>query len=325
MKAACRFVSSLARRFTDFVAEKRAVGYRYASEEYILRALDRHLHAIGHKTQSLPRSIVDAWTAKRAHESAGTHEVRVAIARQLARWLQRHAVESYVPPSLTGPLSKTEFAPRIFTHAEVRRVLASSSRLPADPRAPHRHLVMPALFRVLYGCGLRCGEALRLTRSDVDLARGILTIRQGKFRKERVVPLAPSLLARLRRYAADMGERPETAIFFPAPHGGSYSLRAPYTTFRRLLRAAGIQHGGRGRGPRVHDLRHTFAVHRLEAWYRDGADLGAKLPLLSAYMGHASIAATQQYLRLTAELFPDVAARMEDMVGRWLPRPRTAP
>ena len=325
MMAARRFVSGLAEPFEAFVAEKHALGYRYASAENAIRALDRHLHALGYKAASLPQAVVDAWTAKRAHESAGTHGARVAIVRQLARWLQRHGVESYVPPSLTGPIAKVQFTPRIFTHAEVRRLLAGGSSLSTDARAPHRHVVMPALFRVLYGCGLRCGEALRLTSGDVDLAHGVLTIRQGKFRRDRLVPLAPSLLARLRTYATDLGERPASAIFFPAPHGGSYSLQAPYTTFRRLLRAAGIPHGGRGRGPRVHDLRHTFAVHRLEAWYRGGADLGAKLPLLSAYMGHASIAATQQYLRLTAELFPDVAARMEETVGRWLPRARTAP
>ncbi|MFI5298964.1 MAG: tyrosine-type recombinase/integrase [Polyangiales bacterium] len=315
------FESGLAASFSTFLDEKRALGLRYTTEEHALRALDHHLAGVGHRVSSLPREIVDAWAGKRVHESARTHATRVAIVRQFSRFLRRNGIDAHVPPSLGSPIARLQFTPRIFSRVEVDRVLTASLRLPPDGRAPHRHLIMPELFRVLYSCGLRCGEALRLRVGDVDLEAGVLTIRQGKFRKDRLVPVADSLLARLRVYAATMGERPITAVFFPAPHGGSYSLHTPYTTFRRLLRAAGIAHGGRGLGPRVHDLRHTFAVHRLEAWYRAGADLGAKLPLLSAYMGHESIAATQRYLRLTPELFPDLASRMELSMGKWIPRP----
>lgn len=315
-----RFESALAASFQTFLDEKRSLGLRYATEEHGLHSLDRHLAVLGHGVASLPRETVEAWTAKRAHESGRTHATRVAIVRQFGRFLRRQGIDAYLPPSLGSPIARLQFTPRILTRAEIHSVLTASSLLPPDGRAPHRHKIMPELFRVLYGCGLRCGEALRLTVGDVDLGAGVLTIRQGKFRKDRLVPVAHSLLVRLRAYGATIGERPTEAAFFPAPHGGSYSLRAPYTTFRRLLRAAGIAHGGRGLGPRVHDLRHTFAVHRLEAWYRAGADLSAKLPLLSAYMGHESIAATQRYLRLTPELFPDLASRMELEMGRWIPR-----
>jgi integrase/recombinase XerD len=176
--------------------------------------------------------------------------------------------------------------------------------------------VMPALFRVLYACGLRIGEALRLQVRDVDLAAGVFTIREGKFRKDRLVPISPSLQAHLQRYHASMGERD---TFFPAPDGGIYSHHAPYTMFRRMLRAAKIPHGGRGQGPRVHDFRHTFAVRRLEAWYREGVDLSSKLPVLSTYLGHESLQGTQRYLQLTASLLPDIALALERRYGTIIP------
>jgi integrase len=147
----------------------------------------------------------------------------------------------------------------------------------------------------------------------------VLTIRQGKFRKDRLVPMSPSLHAYLRRYHGEMGKRAADALFFPAPHGGVYSLHTPYTTFRWMLRAAKIPHGGRGQGPRVHDLRHTFAVRRLEAWYREGADLSTKLPVLSTYLGHESMAGTQRYLQLTAELYPDLTKLLEQHFGSLIP------
>jgi integrase/recombinase XerD len=183
---------------------------------------------------------------------------------------------------------------------------------------------MPELFRLLYSCGLRVSEALHLHVSEVDLDAGVLTIHQGKFRKDRLVPLPPALTQRLRQYARVIGERSADAVFFPAPHGGPYHRETIYKLFRYLLWVCRIPHGGRGHGPRLHDVRHTFAVHRLEQWYREGVDLHAKLPVLATYMGHCSITGTQLYLRLTAELFPELSARLDTAYGDCIPR-RTQP
>jgi integrase/recombinase XerD len=314
------FTSALAPWLRDFVLAKHAVGYSYIAEQYLLERLDRHLVAIAHMEKSLPRPVLDAWLAKTAHESPKTQAVRVTVVRQLAGFLQQHGVHIELPPTQPHRLQGNRFLAHIFSHDEMARMLAAADSLPIDGRAPHRHLVMPALFRVLYTCGLRVGEALRLRISDVDLDEGIFTILQGKFRKDRLVPMSPSLHAYLRRYQGEMGKRPSHAIFFPAPHGGVYTLNAPYATFRRVLRAAKIPHGGRGKGPRVHDLRHTFAVRRLEAWYREGADLNAKLLVLSTYLGHESMAGTQRYLQLTAELYPDLSMLLEEHFGSLIPR-----
>jgi integrase len=178
---------------------------------------------------------------------------------------------------------------------------------------------MPELFRVLYGCGLRVGEALRLRVADVDLTEGVLTIEQGKFRRDRLVPVAPALRRRLQKYYECLESRRRDDLFFPSPRGGRYKVTSIYCVFRKLLAYAGIAHGGRGRGPRLHEIRHTMAVHRLEAWYRAGEDLNAKLPLLATYLGHSTTVGTSAYLQLTETLFTDVVTRLETVVGHVIP------
>jgi integrase/recombinase XerD len=180
--------------------------------------------------------------------------------------------------------------------------------------------VMPELFRLLYGCGFRVGEVLKLRVRDVDLQKGIITVRQAKYRKDRLVPPALSLMNRLRKFAEYFGNRPPEAFFFPGASGSAMALRTVYTVFRKLLMQCGIAHAGRGRGPRIHDFRHLFAVHTLRRWYRTGEDLDAKLPLLATYLGHQHLSGTQYYLHLTAELFPEITARLDANFGEVIPR-----
>jgi integrase len=203
---------------------------------------------------------------------------------------------------------------------ELRKFFHAVDALEPTASSPLRHLVMPEIFRLLYGCGFRVGEVLKLRVRDVDLSQGIITVRQGKFRKDRLVPPALSLVNRLRRYADYFGNRPPDAIFFPGPSGGPFALRTVYTVFRQLLMQCGIPHAGRGKGPRIHDYRHLFAVHTLRRWYRAGEDLDAKLPLLATYLGHQHLSGTQRYLHLTAELFPDITARLDASFGEVIPR-----
>jgi len=153
----------------------------------------------------------------------------------------------------------------------------------------------------------------------VDLQQGILTVRDGKFGKDRLVPPGLALVLRLRKYSEHFGARPPVAFFFPSPHGGPMSLRTVYFLFRTLLLQCGIPHAGRGKGLRVHDLRHGFAVHTLLRWYHEGTDLEAKLPILATNLGHRSLAGTHRYLHLTAELFPEITVRTNADFGDVIP------
>ena len=250
------FQSILASVMDKFLQEKHACGYRYHEPTRILRRLDYFLVQEGLTTCELPRSIAQKWLAKRSHESSRTQQQRLMVVRQFSRFLLRLGYCAYVPDATLAARDPSSFTPRILTHEEVRKLLQSVDTLDPTARSPLRHLIMPEVFRLLYGCGFRLGEVLHLRVRDLDLDQGIVTVRQGKFRKDRLVPLALSLVNRLRKYAARFENRLPDQIFFPAPNGGPFSLRTVYGLFRQLLLKCGIAHAGRGKGPRIHDLRH---------------------------------------------------------------------
>jgi integrase/recombinase XerD len=179
---------------------------------------------------------------------------------------------------------------------------------------------MPVLFRMVYACGLRVSEARLLRPGDVDTVTGVLQIRDAKGGKDRQVPVSGPLRERLAGYQAHMAGQPGWEWFFPgASAARPMTLVNVYHNFRRFLWQARISHGGRGRGPRVHDLRHTFAVDNLRAWFAAGEDINALLPVLQAYMGHSTISDTACYLRLTAGSYPQIAARVQHEYGGIVP------
>jgi integrase len=303
-----------------FLQEKHACGYAYHEATRILRHLDEFLVQGGLAAYELPGCLARKWLAKKAHESARTHRQRITVTRQFSRFLLRLGYSAYVPDSTLAARNPSTFMPRMLTDEELRKFFQAVDSLEPTARSPLRHLIMPEVFRLLFGCGFRVREVLKLRVRDVDLQQGIITVRQGKFRKDRLVPPALSLVNRLRKYAAHFENHPPDAIFFPGPGGRPYSLRTIYGLFRQLLLQCGIPHAGRGKGPRIHDARHLFAVRALRRWYRDGEDLDAKLPLLATYLGHQHLSGTQYYLHFTAELFPEITARADAAFGDVIPR-----
>jgi integrase/recombinase XerD len=313
------FQSVLAPFIERFLQEKHACGYAYHEPIRILHRFDEFLVREGLATLELPRSTVRNWLAKKPHESAATQQQRITIVRQFTKFLLQTGYPAYVPDSTLG-VRKSTFVPRMLTDEELRKFFHAVDALEPTARSPLRHLVMPEVFRLLYGCGFRVQEVLKLRVRDVDLNQGIITVRQGKFRKDRLVPPVLSVVHRLRKYDGHFERRPPDAFFFPGPSGGPFALRTVYTLFRELLLQCGIPHAGRGKGPRIHDYRHLFAVHTLRRWYRDGEDLDAKLPLLATYLGHQHLSGTQRYLHLTAEIFPEITARVNAAFGDVIPR-----
>ena len=287
------FQSVLAPLMDRFLQEKRACGYAYHEPFRILHRLDDFLVQQGLETLELPRGLARNWLAKKPHESASTQQQRITVFRQFSKFLLTAGCPAYVPDA-TVAARKSTFVPRMLTEEELRKFFRAVDTLEPTARSPLRHLIMPEVFRLLYGCGFRVREVLNLRIRDVDLNQGIITVRQGKFRKDRLVPPALSLVNRLRKYAGYFDSRPPDAVFFPGPNGRPFALRTVYTLFREMLLQCGIPHAGRGKGPRIHDYRHLFAVHTLRRWYRDGEDLEAKLPLLATYLGHQHLSGTQR-------------------------------
>jgi len=313
------FTSVLASHLEGFLRERQAGGYDLHNPRVYLRDFDRWISQHPCPPNAMPRATVEAWTAKRPNESGNTHFGRVCLLRQFARYLTRQGLSAYICPPRTGIIDKYGFVPRIFSRAEVQQIFHEVDHWPRVKQRPVRHLVLPEVFRVLYGCGLRVGEVMSLRVRDVDLEEGVLAIREAKLDRERLVPLAPSLQARLQRYAEARGVRPAEEPFFGDERGKPLTHAVIYCMFREILWRMKIPYVGGGHGPRPHDLRHTFAVHRLVQWYQQGVDLAAMLPLLSTYMGHTGMVGTQRYLPLVADLFPAITEKLEQLVGQVIP------
>jgi integrase len=205
--------------------------------------------------------------------------------------------------------------PHIYTDDEVDRLLEEAKKI--SRRHPVRGAAVHAIVGLGFSAGMRISEVLRLDREHVDLRTGVLTVVRTKFNKDRLVPVHPTTLEVLRRYAeirdAHFGVVASPAFFLNL-RARRYSRHTTQLDFWRLGRAAGLREAA-GAGPRYHDLRHTFAVRRLAGWYREGLDLQAVLPVLATYMGHAHYSDTAYYLTATAELLGLAAERLAAFVG----------
>jgi integrase/recombinase XerD len=312
---------SLAEAISGLVYEKRALGYKYVSEERALARFEAFSASEFPGVDTVTRASVEAWIAAargRAVKPATVINL-IAPVRELARWLGRRGVEAYVLPG--GVLPKpARYVPYIYTDRELAAFFEQTDRCHYCSEVPFRHLVMPVLFRTIYACGLRCSEARLLRVTDVDIENGVLQIRDAKGGKDRQVPVSEPLRERLAGYHAKLVGQPGWEWFFPgATSGVPLTLNNVNRNFRRFLWQARIPHGGRGHGPRVHDLRHAMAVNNLRSWFARGESVDALLPVLQAYLGHSSIGDTAYYLRLTAESYPDLIARVHQAFGDIVP------
>jgi len=305
---------------TALVAEKRAVGYKYAAEARVLDRFAAFCRAEFPGLAAPSQASVEAWlsAARRRAVTPATLQTLAAPVRELARWLGRRGVPAYVLPKGTLP-RPVRYVPHIYTDQELAALFSQTDRCRYCSLVPFRHLVMPVLFRTIYACGLRASEARLLRAGDVDIDAGVLQIRDAKGGKDRQVPVSVPLRERLTNYHAQIAGRSGGDWFFPGRAGQPLTLGNIDKNFRRFLWQAGIPHGGRGHGVRVHDLRHAFAVNNLRSWFARGQDVGALLPVLQTYMGHSSIADTAYYLRLTAESYPHITAQVQRAVGDVVP------
>ena len=314
------FLSALAVPIEGYIAEKRAVGYKFEVGANMLKRFDLFLHGRCLTEAVLTKQLVMDWTARKPNETVSTQCRRISLLRGLAEHMNRIGYSAYVYPKAMLTVDRYAYIPYIFSSDEIKRIFEVCDHYPPNDSTPNRHLVLPLLLRMLYGCGLRVSEAMNLTRQDVDLDKGTLYIRNTKFNKERILPMADSLTKRCREYCknVDIGKM-GNPYFFPSPYGGHYSEATIYSLFREVLRKAKISHLGRGKGPRIHDLRHVFAVNCLKKWVLDGRDLNNSLPYLSAYLGHEDMRGSQRYLRLTADLYPDITSKIEKTCSYIIP------
>lgn len=303
----------------EFLTLKRAQGFKYYSEAKILRRFCEFSNEYQLETPVLTEQIVLDWIAPRKNEMPKSRMHRVSCINQFSKFLKQKGYTAYTPPSQCN-WNKSTFVPYIFTHDEINAIFQACDNIKAVSQAKHMHKSLPVLFRLLYSCGLRISEAVNLQCKDVDLSEGILLLRNTKNEQDRLVPMSQTLLQHFKYYRENVIPwATEDDFFFMAPDRSILSPMTVYGRFRRILKVAGISYLGKGNGPRLHDLRHTFAVHTLQNWVKQGEDLTSMLPILSAYMGHKSFNATSRYLRLTAEVYPEVVKQVENICSFAIP------
>lgn len=306
----------------DFIELKQSVGYKYVTEAGGLKRFDNFMLDRYPAADSLTKEIVMQWCEKRAYEAQANLCARASVIRQFAIYLDNLGLKAYIIPKNYFS-SGGKYIPYIYTDGELKRFFDETDKCHYCSECPYRHLVMPILFRMLYSCGLRVSEARLLKVEDVDLGRGILTVNHSKNDNSRLVPMSDELTRECRLYSKEVHFHSDSErYYFPLKENIPLTNGNVYKNFRRFLWKAGISHRGRGFGPRIHDFRHTFAVHRLKKWSEEGKDLLTYLPVLRTYLGHDSFEETAYYLRLTADVYPDIMLKLETRYADLIPEPR---
>jgi integrase len=308
-------MSDLRSALERYLSMRQGLGYKY--QQQARRLADFVSYMERHNATVITTKLAMAWATLPPDRHA-SWTLRLTDVRGFARHIANIDPLTEVPPA--GVLPRLKRAkPYVYSDAEVEALLAAALVLP--PASGLCRWTYHYLFGIIATTGMRLSEAIGLQREDADLTEGVLTIRQTKFGKSRLIPLHPSTSAALRSYAerrdAHLGSRCGRH-FFVAERGGRLLHQYVHRVFWRLSRETGLRRPGDHSGPRVHDFRHRFAIQTLLGWYREGMDIEQQLPVLSTYLGHAYVRDTYWYLSACPELMQAAAQRLDQ---RWQAKP----
>ncbi|HEX6021416.1 MAG TPA: tyrosine-type recombinase/integrase [Solirubrobacter sp.] len=309
-------MTGLEDRLADYLAVRRALGYRLARAEKLLAQFIAWMNE--HGEQMITTAAALAWATLPPATGSNWHAYRLSVVRGFAAHL--HALDpahELVPQELLAQRPQRA-VPYLYTDTEIRALMAASSVIPT----PHRAATMRTLIGLLAVTGMRIGEAIRLNQSDVDYRRGVLTVLESKFGKSRQLPVDATTVAALRAYLA-RGDRPipaePTDALFTSATGTRLRYCNVHLAFKRIVTHAALVPRSSVCRPRPHDLRHTFAVNALLDAYRhdvgDGEHIQPRIALLCTYLGHVNPGSTYWYLQAAPELLALAADRLEAAKG----------
>lgn len=298
---------------TQYVEYKQNIGCKTTVMEFMLKRFDKFANDRNEKALGISKDLADAWCCKFSGESEENRYYRIVILRGFSSFLQIIGYNSYIP---ILPKHQSNFTPYIYTSDEIEKIFKECDRINS-----YYHLVnsarfsMPCLIRLLYGTGIRVGEALKLKHSDIDFKNECLLLRECKNGKDRYVPLSPSLVLMCHDYVAQKQKfgfsiNPES-YFFVKCNDTSISPRTVSNHFNHILERAGIMRNENRKGPRLHDLRHTFCINSFVQLCKSGKDIHNVMLILMTYMGHQSIKATNKYVRIVEAMFPDIVEQVD--------------
>jgi len=298
---------SLHHLLDEYLQVRRALGYKLSSEGQRLPNFATFLQRA--RLPFITTESAMAWAMQSPSGTPRSFATRLRMVRGLARYVRAQDARTQIPPMDLLPHRRHRGTPYLYSTADVRS-LTSAARVSL---APFRSATYRTLIGLLASTGMRVGEAIALDRSDFDVGQGVLLIRCAKFGKSRYVPLHSSTRAALTAYSLKRDRtfrRVRSPSFFLSLAGTRLIYKNVQLAFQRLVGAAGLADRP-PRRPRIHDLRHTFAVRTLVDWYRAGLDVEARLPWLSMYLGHVSPTSTYWYLTATPELLTLAHRRLE--------------
>lgn len=304
-------MSTLAHELDRYLAIRRSLGYDLSTAARVLRRFVAFAHA--RKARHITTDLFLAWQAEFGDANQYTWSARLGMVRQFALWLSGIDPKNEVPPQALIPGRYQRARPYIYSDREIARIVEEAARLPSSNGI--RALTFTTLFGLIAVTGLRVSEALSLDNEDVDLENGVLTIRRGKSGKARINPLSRSVTDRLAAYARErnrlLGRVPQS--FFVSDTGSRPDDCSARYNFATVCQRIGLRPPQKfckhGCGPRIHDLRHTFAAHTMVNWYRTGKDPEREMIKLSTYLGHTEPAHTYWYIEAVPELLELAAKR----------------
>ncbi|MFM0557094.1 tyrosine-type recombinase/integrase [Paraburkholderia sediminicola] len=308
---------SLQQRIDDYLAERRSLGFELRSRDTLLASFARYV-ADRHHRGPLTADLMTDWARqdKWHRDTPATWAARLAIVRHFARYLKQFEPDIETPEEPVFGPERGRVAPHIFHEDEIVALLAAACRL--DPKGSLRPVTYETLFGLMASTGLRVSEAIHLLDADVDLKHGMLTIRQTKFAKSRQLPIHPGTVAALKRYRRQRMQQVATSpdmSFLISSRGRRLGQplgeRQAHRVFNSLRDSLGWVNRGAHTAPRLHDLRHTFAVRRMMLWHAEGTDIDQMMLALSTYMGHAEIFYTYWYLTAVPELMALAGGKFE--------------
>lgn len=304
--------SALAQPIATFVQYKQALNKKYQTEASALTLFDRYLCEHGVNIwDEVTSDVIDAFLASRPRARPRSYNHLLGVLRRFFDWAVLQRLTDRNPVTGRPRRETSQRLPCIFDLTAARRLLEVVNRLPDKPHAQHRALSYDAMFALLYGLGLRVGEVARLKVGDVDLRRNVLFIRETKFSKNRLVPFGSRMAGRLTHYIDrrhGSAPPPETPLF-SFTKGKPINPGTISQTFHHLLPQLDLQFPAGTASPRVHDLRHSFAVGTLLRWYREGIDPNRRLMHLATFLGHIDPNSTAVYLTMTEELLREADRR----------------
>lgn len=307
-------MNRLTSALNDYLGLRRSLGFKLNAHGFALRNFVRFLHSRGAKSVSIPLAV--EWAQQSRHANPAHWARLLGMARGFAQYLSARDPRTEVPPHdiLVGKYRRTQ--PYIYTANQIQTLVLQAAQMERiDPLRPSTY---STLFGLMAVTGMRVCEIVALDRQDVDLKNGILAVRQSKFGKSRFIPLHQSTLSKLHNYSClrdRLVKNPSTPSFFMSVRGVRITHWMVRHTFVKLSRRIGFRGASDSHGPRLHDLRHTFAVRTLINWHSAGADLEQRLPVLSTYLGHVKVSDTYWYLTAVPELMGAVNVRLEHFLG----------